>query len=238
MTIVAKWEAVETGGGTTFDAYVVRNESANGHAIVLLQELMGVNEALRDSAEMLAEDGFCVAIPDLFWRIEPHIELGYTKDDVKAAFSYLERFDERRAIEDIGATVRHIESNSPDIGHVHLMGFCLGGRLAVTGAHAHSVASAVSLYGVGIERHLDALVQSQCPIQLHFGGRDRFVPSSAVAAIVQAASGRDIEIFVYPDANHGFFARKRPGYDAAAANIAWSRARAFMQRASQRATCR
>ncbi len=230
MTVTAKWETVETGDGVAFDAYVVRNRSPNGHAIVMLQELMGVNDVLRDSAEMLAEEGFCVAAPDLFWRIRPHIELGYSKEDAKMAFSYLEHFDERHAIDDIEATVRHIRSHAAEITHVHLMGFCLGGRLAIMGAVACNVDSAISLYGVGIERHLDALVHARCPIQLHFGGRDRYVPSSAVAAIEQASTGRDVELYLYSDASHGFFGRKRPGYDPAAADIAWSRARTFMQR--------
>ncbi len=230
MASHAAWESVQSGDGETFDAYLARNARPNGHAIVMLQELLGVNEALRDSAEMLAEEGFCVAIPDLFWRIQPHVELGYGKEDVQAAFSYLERFDERRSLEDIAATVRHVEMHSPAVRYVHLMGFCLGGRLAITGAHACQVASAISFYGVGIERHLDVLVQLQCPVQLHFGGKDRFVPGSAVAAIEQAAVGRDIEIFVYPEASHGFFARKRPGYNADAADTAWLRARTFMRR--------
>lgn len=230
MTVHANWESVDTGDGATFDAYAARSAKANGHAIVMLQELMGVNDALRDSAEMLAEEGYCVAVPDLFWRIQPHIELGYGKEDVTAAFSYLERFDERRSLDDIAATVRHVATHWPQIRWVHLMGFCLGGRLAITGAHGCRVASAVSLYGVGIERHLDVLVQLQCPIQLHFGGKDRFVTNAAVTAIGQAAVGRDVEIFVYPDANHGFFARKRPGYNADAANTAWSRVRMFMDR--------
>jgi carboxymethylenebutenolidase len=233
MTVTAKWETVETGDGAAFDAYVVRNQSPNGHAIVMLQELMGVNDVLRDSAEMLAEEGFCVAVPDLFWRIRPHIELGYSKEEAKMAFSYLEHFDEWRAIHDIEATVRHIRSHSAGIAHVHLMGFCLGGRLAIMGASPCNVDSAISLYGVGIERHLDALTHARCPIQLHFGGRDRYVSSSAVSAIEQASAGRDIEIYLYPDASHGFFGRKRPGYDAAAADTAWSRARAFMQRISK-----
>ena len=106
--------------------------------------------------------------------------------------------------------------------------------MAILGAQDRNVASAISLYGVGIERHLGALTSASCPLQLHFAGKDRWVPNSAVAAIEQASSDRDIEIYIYPDAHHGFFPRKRPGHDPAAANAAWARIRAFVQRVSSR----
>ncbi len=131
----------------------------------------------------------------------------------------------------IAATVRHIRATSPEIKFIHLLGFCLGGKLAVLGAADRNVASAISFYGVGIEKDLDAFERAQCPLQLHYGGKDRFIPSSAVAEVEQASAGRDIEIFVYPEANHGFFSDARLSYDPAAAEVAWSRSRALMQRA-------
>jgi len=233
MTTFANWERVATDQGSGLEAYVVRGSTADGRAIVLLQEIFGINEALRDTAEMIAAEGYLVAVPDLFWRMQPRVDLGYDKEQVKIAFSYSERFDERLALQDIAATARHARMTS-SAKLVHLLGFCLGGKLAVLGAEDAHVASAISLYGVGIERHLSALTHARCPLQLHFAGKDRFVPSSAVAAIEQAAGGRDIEIHVYPDAGHGFFARKRPGYQPGAAHAAWARAREFMQRASTR----
>lgn len=231
MSMLADWQRIETGNGAGFDAYVARNANPNGQAIVLLQEIFGVNGWMRDTAKWAAGQGYHVAAPDLFWRMQPHVDLGNDKESVKTAFSYMERFDDGAAVEDIAATVRHIQTTSPETEYIHLLGFCLGGKLAVLGAGDRNVASAISLYGVGIEKNLDALDRAQCPLQLHYGAKDRFIPSSAVAAVKQASVGRDIEIFVYPEANHGFFSNARLSYDPAAADLAWSRSRALMQRA-------
>ena len=226
----ADWQPIEPGSGAGFDAYVARDSNPNGHAIVLLQEIFGVDGWLRDTAKWAAGQGYYVAAPDLFWRMQPHVDLGHDKESVKAAFSYRERFDEGASVEDIAATVRHIRTTSPESNHIHLLGFCLGGKLAVLGAEDRHVASAISLYGVGIENDLAALDRAQCPLQLHYGGKDRFISESAVAAIEQASAGRNIEIFVYAEANHGFFSNIRPSYDPAAAELAWSRSRDLMTR--------
>lgn len=231
MQKFADWQPVETGDGAQFDAYVVRDEDCNGHAIVLLQEVFGVNGWMRKTAEWMAGEGYQVAAPDLYWRMQPHVDLGLDKESVQAAFAYRERFDENRAVEDIAATVNHIRSSSPEIRHIHLMGFCLGGKLAVLGAADGNVASAISLYGVGIEQDLEALDRAQCALQLHYGGKDKFVPETAVAAVKQASVSRNVEIFIYPGANHGFFSDARPSYDPTAAKLAWSRSCEFMQRA-------
>jgi carboxymethylenebutenolidase len=237
MTTSGKWEAVTTTDGTGLEAYVVRPVNSNGQGIVLLQEVFGINASIRDVAHWMADQGYLVAAPDIFWRIEPHVELGpakapyfYDKEDTKAAFSYLERLDERYAVDDIAATVRHIKMTSPETRAVHLVGFCLGGKLAILGARDKNVASAISFYGVGIETELGALANARCPMQLHFGGRDRFIPASAVATIEVESRGRDIEIYIYPDANHGFFSNGRKAYDPQTADLAWTRVRSLMQR--------
>ena len=229
----ADWQPIETGCGDSFDAYVAQDLNLNGHAIVLLQEIFGVNGWLRETAGWAAGQGYYVAVPDLFWRMQSHIDLGHDKESVKAAFAYRERFDEGAAVEDIVATVRHIRVVSPEIKYIHLLGFCLGGKLAVLGARDDLVASAISLYGVGIEKDLAVFEQAQCPLQLHYGGNDRFIPASAVAAVEQLSIGRDIEIYVYEEANHGFFSNVRPSYDPAAAELAWSRIRKLMKRVEQ-----
>lgn len=226
-----RWEKVEADNGASFEAYVVEPEKPSEQAIVVLQEIFGVNEALRDVATLFAHRGYLAVVPDLFWRIQPHIDLDYDKDSVKQAFSLLQQFSERSAVADIAATVRQIRKFSPKVKFIHLIGFCLGGKLAVLSAGDRNVTSVISLYGVGIEKDLDALAQANCPMQLHFGGLDKFVPSPAVAAVEQEAKGLDIEVFIYPEANHGFFAPKRQSYHQPSADLAWSRCLAVMQRA-------
>ena len=231
MAQSAGWEWVESNG---LEAYVLRPGNGNFHAIVLLQEIFGVNATMRECAATMAEEGYAVAVPDLYWHMQRRVDLGYDKDQVESGFSLSKRLDDRLACDDIAATVQHVRATMPQVRFVHLMGFCLGGRLAALGALDREVTSAISLYGVGIERHLDALAKVACPLQLHFAGRDRWVPNSAVAAIEQAAAGRDVEIHHYPGIGHGFFPRTRPGHDRAASDAAWGRIRAFMERVSSR----
>ena len=104
MPMFADWQPIEPDNGAGFDAYVARDAIPNGHAIVLLQEIFGVDSWLRDTAKWAAGQGYHVAAPDLFWRMQPHVDLGHDKKSVKAAFSYRERFDEGAAVEDIAAT--------------------------------------------------------------------------------------------------------------------------------------
>ena len=223
----ANWEYVLREG---LEAYVARPLNGNHHAIILLQEILGPNATMRSTASEMADEGYTVAVPDLYWRMQRRVDLGYGKDQVEVAFSFSKRLDDKLAIDDIADTVEHIKTTALEVRFVHLMGFCLGGRLAVLGAANSQVASGISLYGVGIERHLDDLTSAKCPLQLHYGEKDRWVPNSAVETVKQASAGRDIEIYVYPGINHGFFPRTRPGHDRGASDLAWSRIRAFMQR--------
>jgi carboxymethylenebutenolidase len=230
MSVSGDWEKV---GDSGLEAYVVRPQTGNGHGIVLLQEILGPNATMRNTACEMAQEGYAVEVPDLYWRMHRRVDLGYDKLQVETAFSFSKRLDDKLAVEDIAATVSHLKSIE-GAEFIHLMGFCLGGRLAVLGAQDGNVISAVSLYGVGIERHLDLLASAKCPLQLHYGDRDRWVPNTAVEAVRQASAERDIEIHVYPGINHGFFPRTRPGHDRAASDLAWARIKEFMQRTAAR----
>ncbi len=231
MTKAESWEHVRSEG---LEAYVARPANGNHHAIVLLQEILGPNATMRSTASEMADEGYTVAVPDLYWRMQRRTDFGYGKDQVEVAFSFAKRLDDKLAIDDIADTVEHIKTTAPAVRFVHLMGFCLGGRLAVLGAQNANVASGISLYGVGVERHLDALTSAKCPLQLHYGDKDRWVPNTAVETVKQASVGRDIEIHIYPGINHGFFPRTRPGHDRGASDMAWARIRDFMKRVASR----
>ena len=131
MAQSAGWEWVESNN---LEAYVVRPDNGNLHAIVLLQEILGVNATMRECAATMGEEGYAVAVPDLYWRLHRRVDLGYDKDQVESGFSFSKRLDDRLACDDIAATVRHVRATMPQVRFVHLMGFCLGGRLAVLAA--------------------------------------------------------------------------------------------------------
>lgn len=217
-------------GDESFEALLVAPDNPNGQAIVLLQEIFGVNRPIRKFADWLAGEGYHVVVPDLFWRIEPHIELGYSKEEIQQAMGLLQKFDEEAAVRDIAAAVAALRERKPVA--VHLLGLCLGGKLAVLGGADDKVTSAVSFYGTGLEKTPEAFRRLKCPVQLHFGSDDQFIPSEAIEAVEAEAQRIGAEVFVYEGVGHGFFNPARETADDTASQIAWGRASAFMQTAT------
>jgi carboxymethylenebutenolidase len=212
---------IDIGGGMT--GYLAVPAAGSGPGIVLLQEIFGVNAHMRDVADLYAEEGYVVLAPDLFHAMEQRVELGYEGADMEKAFGFYQRFDPETAVPDIIASVAALRSRPECTGKVGAIGFCLGGKLAWLAAARAGVDAAVSYYGVGIETSLGELNKIKCPVTLHFGESDKFVPAEARDAITAAVAGRTIEIFVYPGADHGFNCPERPAFDAAASLMAHSR---------------
>lgn len=220
----AKTISVRAADGGTFNAYLAVPESGSGPGLVLLQEIFGVNRHIRELADRYAEEGYVTIAPDLFWRIQPGVELDYSDDGIKKAFDYYGRFDVDQAIKDVADTIEALRATAECNGRVGAIGFCLGGLLAYLTAARCNVEASVGYYGVGIETKLNEAGAIRCPMVLHFGGEDRFVPSEAREAVAAAFEGRDdIEICTYPDADHAFNNPVRPSYDRFAASLAHSR---------------
>ncbi len=218
--------------GGSFAAYLALPGSGSGPGIVLLQEIFGVNANMRAVADSYAEEGYAVLAPDLFWRLEPGVELGFGDADMQKSLSLHQRFDVAKAAEDIAATVAALRGMAACTGQVGALGFCLGGRLAVLAAARCGVDCAVGYYGVGIEGMLDEAAGIAVPLALHFGADDSHVPPEALAQITARLSGRPgIEIHVYPGAGHGFAASGRDAFDKPAAMMAHSRSVALFRRA-------
>ncbi len=216
--------------GGSFSAYVAKPASGKGPALVLLHAILGANEELRDHADRFAAQGFVVLVPDLFWRIAPGIELGTSEADLKKAFAYSDQFDVDKGTEDICATVTVARGMPGTTGQVCALGHCLGGKLAYLAATRCGVNAAVGYYGVGIEKLLGESHRATCPILLHFGGADRYVPIAAVDQIrAHFATRPEVEIHLYPEAEHGFSSAGRPFYNKAAADLAQRRTATFLK---------
>lgn len=227
---------IEAHDDGAFTAHVARPAAATAPAIVLLHEIFGVNEAIRRIAARFAGEGYLVVVPDLYWRLEPGIDLAVSRENVRRAFELLEQLDHDLAAEDIARTVAAARAIDGADGHAALVGFCLGGRLAMRAAARADVDAAVSFYGVGIEHDLSHLAVVSCPLQLHFAGHDRHVPAAARESIANALSGRPAtEIHLYPEADHGFFSDGRPTYRADDAGRAMERTTALLDASFRRA---
>ena len=213
-----------------FSAYLAVPEAGHGPGIVLLQEIFGVNANMRAVADLYAEEGYTVLVPDLFWRIAPGIDLGYADADRQKAFALYEKFDVAASLPDIRATVDALRAHPACTGPVGALGFCLGGLLASLAAVHCGVDCAVGYYGVGLEHRLDELAAIAVPLTLHFGTEDNHVSPDALAAIRARLSGPNVEIFTYPGRGHAFAAHGRKSFDKAATLMAHSRSITLFRR--------
>lgn len=212
-----------------FDAYVARPAAAKAPAVVVIQEIFGVNGVMREVADRLAGAGYLAVCPDLFWRIEPGVDItDKSEAEWKQAFSLMQAFDVDKGIEDIQATITAARSDPACTGKVGAVGYCLGGRLAYLAATRTDVDASVGYYGVTIENYLGEAKSLAKPLMLHIAGDDQFVPKTAQAQIVEALKGLShVKLHTYPGRDHAF---ARPGgahYHAEDAAAADARTLAF-----------
>jgi carboxymethylenebutenolidase len=173
---------VRAEDGGEFRAYLATPERGSGPGLVLLQEIFGVNPYMRDVADRYAEEGYVAVCPDLFWRIEPGVELSQSDADREKAFALAAKFDVAKGVEDIKSTVERLRGLPECKGRIGALGFCLGGKLAYLAAAKAGIDVAVSYYGVGIEKALELAPEISCPLVFHFAERDEHVPAAADGA--------------------------------------------------------
>jgi len=216
-----------------FAAYVARPPGVDkAPAVVVIQEIFGVNAVMRQTTDDYAAQGFLAICPDLFWRIEPGIDItDQSEAEWKKAFELFNAFYVDLGVKDIAATIGHIRQHAGAAGKVGAVGFCLGGLLAfLTGARTDSDA-AVGYYGVGIEKHLGEVEKLNDPLMLHIAEDDQFVPKEAQALIVASLKNHpQIEIFAYPGRDHAFARKGGEHYNAADAEKANARTLAFFRK--------
>ena len=215
----------------SFSAYVARPAAAKAPAVVVIQEIFGVNQVMRDVCDRLASAGFLAVCPDLFWRLEPGVDItDQSKAEWDKAFDLMTRFDVDQGVEDTGATIDQVRALDGCSGKVGAVGYCLGGRLAYLTATRTDSDASVGYYGVGIEAYLPEAEKLAHPLMLHIAEDDGFVPKEAQALITAALKDHpQVILHTYPGCDHAF---ARPGgahYDAAAAAQADGRTLAFLR---------
>ena len=189
-------------------------------AIVVIQEIFGVNHHIRSVCDRLAAAGYVAIAPSIFDRIEPNFQCGYSPDEVANARKFVANPDWAAMLLDTQAAVDAVKTAGP----VGIVGFCLGGSVAFVAATKLSgLSAAVGYYGGAVARFADD--KPKVPTQLHFGEKDAGIPLTDVETI--KAKRPDVEVHIYPGAQHGFHCDERASYDKASADIAWPRSRAF-----------
>jgi carboxymethylenebutenolidase len=222
---MGEWVQLQAADGFAFPAYVARPAGQPAAAVVVLQEIFGVNSHIRAVADGFAADGYLVVAPSTFHRIRPGVELGYTPDDVGAGVALkasVEGLPAPGALQDVQAAIDY----AAQAGKVGVLGYCWGGLLAWRAACMLSgVSAAVPYYGGGMTTPSEAARMPRCPVLAHFGEQDHAIPLEGVLAF-QRAQPR-VEVALY-DAPHGFNCDQRGAYNASAAAAARQRTMAFL----------
>ncbi|MCF8496416.1 MAG: dienelactone hydrolase family protein [Alphaproteobacteria bacterium] len=216
----------------SFGAYIALPAQTPAPAVILIQEIFGVNAEMREKCDAMAAQGYVAVCPDLFWRIEPGIELADSvPEQLQRAFSLFGQFDTALGMADLKSTLSFLRGHKAVSGKVACLGYCLGGKLAYMMACETDVDASVAYYGVAIEMMLDKAVGIKNPLLLHIAEKDQFVPSEAQESIQAALAGNPhVRIHSYPDAEHAFARGGGMHYDAGAANLANERTADFLKK--------
>ena len=189
-------------------------------AIVVIQEIFGVNSHSRSICDRFAAEGYVAVAPAIFDRIEPDFQSGYSPDEVATARKFVASPDWPAFLRDTQAAIDSVK----DVGPIGIVGFCLGGSVAYSAAtKLNGLSAAVGYYGGAIARFADD--RPKVSTLLHFGEKDTGIPITDVDAI--RSKRPDVEIQVYPGAQHGFNCDQRASYDKTSADLAWQRSLAF-----------
>ena len=216
MTLTAS-DGFELGAYRTTPAGTPRG------AVVVIQEIFGVNHHIRAVCDRFAEQGYVAVAPAIFDRTERNFQSGYSEAEVANARKFVAAPDWPAMLRDTQAAIDSVK----DVGPVGIIGFCLGGSVAYAAAtKLTGLSAAIGYYGGAIVRFADD--RPLVPTQLHFGAQDHGIPLSDVETI--RAKRPDVEVFVYDGAQHGFGCDERGSFDPASAELARQRSLAFFAR--------
>lgn len=228
MTQTVTIPAVSEG---SFSAYLAAPSTQPLAGIVLIQEVLGINDNMRRTADDYTKEGYLVLVPDLYWRLEPGVELDpESKEDWAKAFKLLAAFDIDSGVEDLKASLAFLRRYPSSTGKVGSVGFCLGGKLAYLMATRSDADANVSYYGVDIEKNLAEATNIQKPLILHMGAKDEYVSPEAQTIIQQGLKDNPlVTIYRYEGVSHGFSRLNGSAYRKEAAELAHDRTLAFLK---------
>ncbi len=213
---------LKSADGFAFPAYVAEPAGKPKGAVVVLQEIFGVNSHIRSVADGYAAAGYLAVAPATFHRVQPGVELGYTEDDMKTGMALkaaVEALPAPGVLQDIQAAINHAAQTSG--GKVGIVGYCWGGLLTWRAACTLSgLSAAAPYYGGGMTAGDEPARRPAVPVMAHFGDQDHWIPLDTVEAFKQAQPGVAVHVYA---ANHGFNCDQRGSYNEAAATSAKQR---------------
>lgn len=226
---------VEPPGGaadpdtSAMDMWVWHPDGGSGPAILLLQEIFGVGPYIRAVAARLADAGYVVGAPDVFWRFAPHWEAGHDEAGLQASFEQVGKLDPQQAVADCVEALGVLGGLEGARGRPGVLGFCLGGTLAWGVAAQGDPSVCVSYYGSGVPDMADLIEQVSCPTLFHFGSDDAYIPSEGVERLASVVADRPGFIVNVERAGHAFDNHESEMFHQPdAARAAWSKTMAFL----------
>lgn len=217
--------------GESFSAYIAMPEQTPAPCVIVIQEIFGINQGIREKCDWLASEGYIACAPDLFWRIKPGIELSdRNEQELARAFELFGEFNIDQGIEDIKATIHTLKGHADSTGKVGCLGYCLGGKLAYLTACRTNINSSIGYYGVGIEELLAEANNIKAPLALHIAENDGFVPPPSQEKIHEGLDNHDqVTLYDYPAVDHAFTRVGGDNYNEEAAKIADDRSLNFLK---------
>jgi carboxymethylenebutenolidase len=229
---MAETISIQAHDGGSFTAYVARPAGTGPFpAVVVIQEIFGVNEVMRAICDGLAKDGYIAVCPDLFWRQEPGIQLtDRSEAEWQRAFTLFNGFDVDLGVVDLKSTLAAARKLDGASGKAGSIGYCLGGKLAYLMATRSDSDANVSYYGVGLDALLDEAGSVKKPLLMHIAEKDKFVPPEAQKKILEALLNRPgVTLHVYQGVDHAFARVGGEHYDGAMAETANDRTRRHLK---------
>jgi carboxymethylenebutenolidase len=218
---------VETSGGS-MPAHLWLPAAGSGPGIVLVQEIFGVSDYIKSRAQDLADLGYVVCAPEVFWRLPDH-DIDWSRPDVlQQAVGIAGRLDWSLAVQDVRAALDNVRARSDVTGGVGLVGFCFGGGLAFNVAAVSDPDVLVSYYGSALPGLVAMAAQVTVPSLHHFGLSDDYLPRPTVESLTERLREHGAQVETYPDANHAFDNTSPAFHNAAAAGQAWATTTEFL----------
>src|SRR6202167_2438218 len=219
------------GRNGAFAAYIARPKTVPAPAVVVLQELFGVNADIRKTCDELAEQGFLAVAPDLFWRQEPGVDLNVTSEaDWQHGLRLYGAYNRDAGAKDVKDTINAVRNLPECDGKVAILGYCLGALMVfLTAVRYDGVDAAVAYHGGDTDKYLGEIDGLNAPLLMHLAEEDEFISKAAQAQIKAAlANKRDATVSSYPGPNHAFTRNNGAHYNAAAAALANGRTSAVL----------